>query len=45
VTSDAHFPSDIGRRYIDISGVPHSPEEVLKKILNSEYTLGGVLNW
>ncbi|AIY87009.1 MULTISPECIES: PHP domain-containing protein [unclassified Thermotoga] len=45
VTSDAHFPSDVGRRYIDVFGAPRSPEEVLKKILNSEYTLGGVLNW
>ncbi|PLV60005.1 PHP domain-containing protein [Thermotoga sp. KOL6] len=45
VTSDAHFPSDIGKRYIDLYDHPNSPEDVIKGILLGDYTLGGGLDW
>ncbi|MCD6552259.1 PHP-associated domain-containing protein [Thermotoga sp.] len=44
VSSDAHFPVEVGRRYIDLKGKPDSPKKVLDRILAGEYTLGGVLD-
>ncbi|ACM23415.1 MULTISPECIES: PHP-associated domain-containing protein [Thermotoga] len=45
VSSDAHFPDEVGRRYIELKGKPDSPKKVLDQILAGEYTLGGVLDW